>query len=160
MTDLSRYGWNDSLESSLLDKIKADLKTSTLSREDGVKSAIRMIMGELPRLTVPITLESGKKTTRPKRADEITNEDVQDIIRGLVKSEKTVLEAKHLETSEYIDILNRYLPTMATREDILEWIEANDLSTFKTPMQAIGPIMKHFGKRADGNMVKEILKTL
>jgi hypothetical protein len=42
----------------------------------------------------------------------------------------------------------------------LAWIAANDLSQFKSPLQAIGPIMKHFGKLADGNMVKAILKEL
>ena len=160
MADLTQYGWNDGMGMSLLSKIKQDLKTSMLNKDDGVKGAIRMVMGEFPRLTVPITLESGKKTTRGKTAEEITNEDIENIVRGLVKSEKTVLEAKNETSSEYIDILNRYLPKMATREDILAWIDANDLTQYKSPMQAIGPIMKHFGKRADGNMVKQILKEL
>ena len=160
MADLSAYGWNDTMGVTLYSKIKQDLKTAMLKKNAGVKSAIRMVMGEFPRLTVPITLESGKKTTRVKNAAEITNDDIQDIIRGLVKSEKTVLEAKHETDSEYIDILNRYLPRMATREEILAWIASNDLSHLKSPMQAIGPIMKHFGKLADGNMVKAILKEL
>ena len=160
MADRPAYGWKDDMGMPLLGKIKEDLKTAMLKRDAAVKSALRMIMGEFPRLTVPITLESGKKTTRGKRADEITNDDIQNIIRGLVKSEKIVLAAKNETASEYIDILNCYLPKMATREDILAWIEANDLSRFKSPMQAIGPIMQHFGKLADGNMVKEILKEL
>jgi uncharacterized protein YqeY len=160
MADRPAYGWKDDMGMPLLGKIKEDLKTAMLKRDEAVKSALRMIMGEFPRLTVPITLESGKKTTRGKRADEITNDDIQNIIRGLVKSEKIVLAAKNETASEYIDILNGYLPKMATREDILAWIEANDLSRFKSPMQAIGPIMQHFGKLADGNMVKEILKEL
>jgi uncharacterized protein YqeY len=160
MVDLSQYGWNTEMGMPLLTKIKDDLKTAMRNKDEGVKSAIRMIMGEFPRLTVPITLESGKKTTRVKSAEEITDEDIQNIVRGLVKSEKTVLEAKNETSNAYIDLLNRYLPKMAAKEDILAWIAANDLSQFKSPMQAIGPIMKHFGKRADGNMVKEILKSL
>ena len=160
MVELSQYGWSAEMGMPLLKKIKADLKTAMRNKDEGVKSALRMIMGEFPRLTVPITLESGKKTTRVKSADEITNEDVQNIVRGLVKSEKTVLEAKNETSNAYIDLLNRYLPKMATKEEILDWIGANDLSQFKSPMQAIGPIMKHFGKLADGNMVKEILKSL
>jgi hypothetical protein len=35
-----------------------------------------------------------------------------------------------------------------------------DLSQYKSPMQAMGPIMKHFGKLADGNMVKQLLQDL
>jgi uncharacterized protein YqeY len=160
MTDRPPYGWNDAMDVSLLSKVKADLKTALLKKDDAVKSALRMIMGEFPRLTVPITLESGKKTTRVKSPEEITDEDIQGIIRALVKSEKAVLQAKQEKDSDYIDILSRYLPEMATREDIMAWIAANDLSQFKSPLQAIGPIMKHFGKLADGNMVKAILKEL
>ena len=50
---------------------------------------------------------------------------------------------------------------MAAREDITVWIAANiDFSQFKSPMQAMGPIMKHFGKQADGNLVKQILSEM
>jgi hypothetical protein len=33
-----------------------------------------------------------------------------------------------------------------------------DFSTIKSPMQAMGTVMKHFGKLADGNQVKGILQ--
>jgi hypothetical protein len=50
---------------------------------------------------------------------------------------------------------------MATEEEITAWARENiDLSQFKSPMQAMGPIMKHFGKSADGNVVKKVLGTL
>jgi uncharacterized protein YqeY len=116
-------------------------------------------MSEFPKLTVPITLESGKKTSRPKKPEEITDEDIQNIIRSLVKSEKTVLELTKAESSEYLKILQSYLPQMADRAEIESWIQENvDFSRFKNPMQAMGTIMKHFGKLADGNLVKEILQ--
>ena len=47
---------------------------------------------------------------------------------------------------------------MADSDEISQWIHENiDFSNFKTPVQAMGSVMKHFGKRADGNMVKDIL---
>jgi hypothetical protein len=50
---------------------------------------------------------------------------------------------------------------MANRDEILVWINENiDFSDYKSPMQAMAPIMKHFGKLADGNMVKGILQEL
>jgi hypothetical protein len=50
---------------------------------------------------------------------------------------------------------------MAAREDIVTWITANiDFTQFKSPMQAMGPIMKNFGKQADGNLVKQILQEM
>ena len=143
---------------SLLDKIRADLKTALLKKDAEVKSALRLIIGEFPSLTVPITLESGKKTTRLKKPEEITDDDIQGIIRRLVKSEKTVLEIKKQDSSPYLEILARYLPMMATEEEIRGWVAQNiDFSEYKSPLQAMGKIMKHYGKLADGNRVKEIL---
>lgn len=153
------YGWNQELPMSLLDKIKADLKKSMLNKDAQVRSALRLIMAEFPKLTVPITLESGKKTTRPKKPEEITNDDVIGVIQGLVKSERIVLEAKKEETSEYLQILESYLPKMASREEIVAWIKENiDFSQYKNKMQAMGTIMKHFGKTADGKVVNQILQ--
>ena len=145
---------------SLLAKIKADLKAAMLGKNTEVRDTIRIIMGEFPRITVPITLESGKKTTRVKKPEEITNDDIQNVIRKLVKSEKTVLEIKKEDSSEYLRILELYLPKMATRQEIEAWIAENvDFSEFKRPLQAMGKIMKHYGKRADGKMVKDILES-
>jgi uncharacterized protein YqeY len=76
-----------------------------------------------------------------------------------VKSEKTVLEAKKEATSEYLEILKGYLPKMAAREEIIAWIKKNiDFSQYKNRMQAMGTIMKHFGKQADGRQVNQILR--
>jgi len=122
---------------------------------------MRLIMGEFPSLTVSITLESGKKTTRVKQGDEITDDDILDIIRKLVKSEKTVLELKNEESSDYLELLSTYLPQMATAPEIKAWIQENiDLSAFKSPMQAMGTVMKHYGKLADGKLVQSVLKEL
>ena len=153
------YGWNPDMPMSLLKKIREDLKKSMLNKDLAVKSTMRLIMAEFPKLTVPITLESGKKTTRLKTAEEITNDDIIGVIRGLAKSERVVLEAKNEETSEYLQILESYLPKMANREEIVAWVKENiDFSEYKNKMQAMGTIMKHFGKTADGKMVNEILR--
>ena len=153
MTDPAKddYGWQPEMQITLLEKIKQDLKSAMRNKDNAVRDAIRQVMSEFPNLTVPIKLESGKKTTRLKKPEEITNDDVIDIIRKLVKSEKTVLEAKKEASSPYLETLERYLPQMASREAITDWIKNNiDLSEFKSPMQAMGPIMKHYGKQADG----------
>ena len=161
----SDYGWNQGMGLPLVEKIKQDLKTAMRSRDTVVRDALRQVMSEYPMLTVPVKvqLEDGrsKDTTRPKQVDEITDEEVVGIIRKLIKAEKTVLEAKQESTSGYLQTLDLYLPQMATREEIESWIRENiDFAEFKSPMQAMGPIMKHFGANADGNTVKEILQKL
>ena len=159
MSTISDYGWNQEMQVSLHDKLRADLKKAMLNKDLEVRNTMRLIMAEFPKLTVPITLESGKKTTRLKKAEEITNDDIVGIVKGLVKSEQTVLEATRRETSEYLKILQSYLPKMADREEIISWIKDNiDFSQYKSRMQAIGPVMKHFGKLADGKQVNQILK--
>jgi len=157
----STYGWNQDMKIPILEKLKSDLKMALKSKDSGLKDAIRLIMAEYPKLTVPITMESGKKTTRVKKPEEITDDEIIDIIRSLVKSERTVLEATGESVSNYLNILETYLPKMASKDEIKDWIKENiDLSEFKSPNQAMGPVMKHFGKLADGASVKEILQAL
>ena len=144
---------------SLHDKIRADLKKAMLGKDQEVRNTLRLIMAEFPKLTVPITLESGKKSTRLKKPEEITDDDVIGIIKGLTKSEQTVLEITGQASSDYLEILQFYLPKMIDKEEITIWIKDNiDFSQFKNKMQAMGPVMKHFGKLADGKLVNQILK--
>jgi len=160
-TEVKNRDWDKDMQMPLLKKLKDDLKKAMLGKNNQVRDTIRIIMGEYPSLTVPITLESGKKTTRVKKPEEITNDDLLGIIRKLVKSEKTVLDIKSKDSSDYLEILESYLPQMATKEEITAWINENiDFSEFKNSMQAMGTIMKHFGKLADGNLVKQILQEL
>lgn len=157
----SPYGWAEGMDITLYDKIKDDLKTAMKTKDNAARDTFRLIMGEYPKLTVAITLESGKKTTRVKTPEEITDEELQNIIRSLVKSEKMVLEIKGEASSDYLELLQEYLPKMAGDAEIKAWVEANvDLSGVKSPTQAMGQVMKHFGKRADGNQVKAILKEM
>lgn len=155
----AQYGWDASMGISLYDKIRQDMKTSMINKDTQVRDTMRLIMGAFPEITVPITLESGKKSTRAKTPEEITDEDIHNIIRKFVKSEKTVLELKKETSSDYLALLESYLPKMATTEEIQTWIKSNvDFSAIKSPMQAMGSVMKHFGKLADGNQVKAILQ--
>jgi uncharacterized protein YqeY len=161
MENQADFGWKQDMGVSLHDKIKLDLKNSMLQKQNHIRDAIRVIMGEYPKLTVPITLESGKKTFRVKKPEEITDDDLLGIIRGLAKSEKSVLELQKKESSPYLQVLESYLPKMADKDEVLAWIKENiDFADYKSPMQAMGTIMKHFGKLADGNMVKGLLQEL
>ena len=161
MTDSAEegYGWNQEMSISLYDKLKKDLKKAMLQKDPEVRNTMRQIMAEFPKLTVPLTLESGKKSTRLKKPEEISDDDILGIIKGLVKSEQTVLELKNEGASEYLEILQSYLPATASRDEIVAWIKANiDFSQYKNKMQAMGPVMKHFGKLADGKQVNQILR--
>ena len=160
MTEIKNaYGWNPDMPLPLQVKLKEDLKQAMRDKDEAGRNTIRQVMSEFFKLTVPVTLEGGKKSTRPKTAEEITNDDIIGIIQGLVKSEHIMLEAKQEAISDYLQILETYLPRQVAREEIVDWVRGNiDFSQFKNKMQAMGVIMKHFGKTADGKLVNDILK--
>jgi uncharacterized protein len=153
------YGWNPDMPLTLQMKLKEDLKQAMRAKDEVGRNTIRQVMSEFFKLTVPVTLEGGKKSTRPKKTEEIINDDIIGIIQGLIKSEHIVLEAKKEATSDYLQILEAYLPRQVAHEEIVDWVRGNiNFSQFKNKMQAMGAIMKHFGKTADGKLVNDILK--
>lgn len=131
---------------SIQKRTKQDLPAAIKSKNEKRKDALRVIIGEFER--------SVKK--------ELSDDEAIKILKKLVKSEKELLEKKGDETdSEFVRVVENYLPKMATDEEIMEWIKQNiDFSEFKNKMQAMGSIMKHFGATADGNAVKKILQKM
>ncbi|TYT74158.1 GatB/YqeY domain-containing protein [Desulfobotulus mexicanus] len=153
-----KYGWTPQCPLRLPEKIREDIKVAMKQKDDHIRDALRMVISEFPKITVPITLESGKKSFRCKKTEEISNEDVTGLIRGLIKSEKILLDAKKETTSAFLEILQEYIPKPADEYEIKKWIEDNlDMGSLKNPSSAIGAVMKHFGARADGMLVKQIL---
>ena len=132
----------------LMSRIKEDLSQAILKRENTeVIGALRMILGEIPRLN-------------KKANEEPTTEEIEGIIRKLIKSETQILEINEDDINEsiYINTLNRYIPSLMSKAQIQTWIMDNiDISQFNPKMKAMGPIMKELKGKADGNDVKKVL---
>ncbi len=128
------------------EQIKKGLTSAIKAKDDVKKDTLRVVIGELGR--------SDKK--------ELSDDEVIKVLRKLLKYEKEVLDKKGDDSdSEYINIIESYLPKMATDEEVKTWIKQNiDFSQFKSKMQAMGSIMKHFSFSADGNAVKKILQEM
>ena len=128
---------------SLQETIQAELKTAIKARDTARTGAVRILIGEFQRQT--------QKT--------LSDDQVIAIIKKLIKSERELLASSGQESSDFLTIMEGYLPRQASREEIATWISANiDFSTFANKMQAMKPIMTHFGSAADGNTVKDILQ--
>jgi uncharacterized protein len=127
----------------LQDRMKKDLMEAMKAKDADRKDVLRVIMGEFGR----------------QDQKEIGDADVIKIVKKLVKSEKEVLERSGAsEPSPFITIAEGYLPQLAGEEEIRAWISDNiDFDQFNNKMQAMKPIMQHFGSNADGNLVKKIL---
>ncbi len=129
----------------LQEQLGSDLKQAMKARDAEKTAAIRIVIGEFGR----------------QRQKELSDEQVIAIIKKLIKSEKELLAAKGEKKSSFLEVMEQYLPRQASKEEILAWIKDNiDFDEFGNTMQAMRPIMAHFGAAADGNMVKEILGSL
>lgn len=130
---------------TLQQTIKKDLAAAMKARDEAKKNAIRVIMGEFARA-------EGK---------ELSDDEAVRILKKLAKSERETMEqSKSAGDAEYLQIIESYLPRTADEAEIRAWIDANiDFSQFKNKMQAMRPIMAHFGANAEGETVKKILQT-
>jgi len=129
---------------SMQESLRGDLKAAMKAKDSARTEAIRILIGEF-----------GRQVEK-----ELSDEQVIAIIKKLVKSEKELLAAKKEEGSDFLTIMESYLPKQASEEDIRAWIEANvDFSQFGNKMQAMRPIMNHFGPAVDGNVVKKVLQS-
>ena len=130
----------------LQEQIRADLKAAMKAQNTPKKEALRVVIGELGRL--------------PDK--DVSDKDVLQVIKKLIKSEKEVLDRQGtVQPSDNLKILEAYLPVMASESEIAAWIQANiDFTAYKNKMQAMGDIMRHFGSNADGNTVKKVLQEM
>lgn len=130
---------------TLQQTIKKDLTAAIKAKDEPKKSALRVILGEL-----------GRADTK-----ELSEDQIIRILKKLLKSEMEVMQTKGETFSAFIEVIEDYLPKMATDEEIVAWIQENiDFSQFKNQMQAMGPIMKHFGATVDGNRVRALLQKM
>jgi len=131
----------------LIDKIKADLKEAMMQKLDFKKNTLRMVLGEVPRLN-------------KKAGEQPTDQEIEGIIRKLIKSETTTLEAigSDPKNSVYILLLKEYLPVEMTKDEINKWILDNiDLSVYNPKIKAMKEILKTLKGKVNSNLVKEIL---
>jgi uncharacterized protein YqeY len=127
---------------SMQESISAELKSAIKNRDTARTGAIRILIGEFQR--------------QPEK--DLTDQQVTALIKKLVKAEQELLAFSKEETSDFIRILEGYLPQQVSDDEIREWIRGNvDFSTVNKRMQAMRPIMTHFGSSTDGNVVKKIL---
>ena len=127
------------------ERIKKDLVEAIKAKDVERREALRVVLGEIDR----------------QDTKALTDEDVVAVLRRLVKSERETLDLKGESDSGFIRVVEEYLPKLATDDEIAAFIRENiDLSGFKNKMQAMGLIMKHFGKKADGNAVKRVLESM
>jgi len=129
----------------MINKIKEARTKAIKGNNEALKTATRMILGEVPRLN--------------KKANEVpTNKEIVKIINSLIKSENLTLGYSGSDGSEYLKALSSFLPEMISKDQIISFLETVDFSKLKNPMQCIPLIKSHFGEEfIDGAMVNNIV---
>lgn len=103
-------------------------------------SDLKVIVGEIQRL--------------PEKNP--SDNEVLKILNKLIKYEKINLADN--ETSTYLKLIESYLPTKVSEEQIELWIKENiEFEKLKNKMMAIRFVLDHFGAQTDGGTVKKIL---
>lgn len=130
----------------LYDELKQDLKESMKVKNMERVNALRVIMGEFPRLN--------------KLAGELpTDDEVLKILKSLKKNEELVLEKSNNTDSIYLNVIESYLPKMMSKEEIKAFILTSDIDTNSGANigQLTGQAMKDLKGKAEGSLVKEVL---
>lgn len=135
----------------LQEKINSDLKNAIKNRDKNKTNYLKLIVGELQR----------------QQEKELDDKKTIAVIKTLIKYElenvdrMMVIEGMKSCKSEYLNLLETYLPLQTSDDDIKNWIKENiDFSQFTNKMQAMRQIMNNFGSSVSGNNVKKILDEL
>ncbi len=127
---------------NLQERVRGELTVAMKAKDSDRTWAIRVLIGEFGR--------------QPEK--ELSDAQIEAIIKKLIKSERELLAAQGRDVSPFLTIMEEYLPQAVSEEEIRAWIDGNlDFSKFPNRMQAMRPIMNHFGSATDGNVVKKIL---
>ena len=132
---------------SLQNRIEIDMREAMKNKDPKV-SILKYMVAEFSR--------------RPNLNIPLTDDEVIGIIKKYIKGVEETIKVTGKQTDEQtfeMETLNVYLPKMATKEEIKEWIAQNiDLpENPQSRMKCMRDIMSHFGKTVDGNTVKSIL---
>jgi uncharacterized protein YqeY len=144
---------------SLSKQIVADLTAAMKAQDAARMSTLRMVKAAMMNRQI-------------EKGSELDDEEMQKLLRSLVKQRRDSIEQyekagrQELVNKEQaeIDVIERYLPQAASREEIEQAVAAAIAETGATSMKDMGKVMKAAqtalaGKNADGRTVSEILKS-
>jgi len=132
---------------TLQEKINVDLKNAIKNRDKNKTNSLKLLVGELQR----------------SKEKELDDKKTFTIIKKLIKYEKENIDRMMSISckSEYLELLETYLPQQTSDDDVKNWIRENiDFSKFSNKSRIMKQIMNNFGSSVSGGNVKKILDEL
>jgi uncharacterized protein len=139
---------------SLKEQIQADLKAAMKEKRELELQVLRMLNSAIHNLEI-------------SKQAELTDEDVQGVVKKEVKSRKESIdsfkqagrEESAQKEAEEMKILEKYLPEMMSEEEVTKLIEEEIANNPEANQgQIIGAVMQKVGSQADGGMVSQIVR--
>ena len=141
------------------EKLTADMKTAMREKDTVKLEAIRFLQAAIKNREIDM------------RPDPITNDEVMNVVKKMVKQRKESIEQyqnagrKDLadkETTE-LKILEAYLPAQMSREQIEALVVATIAELKASSVKDMGPVMKAVIAKsqgaADNKLVSEVIKS-
>lgn len=129
------------------DKIKEDFKKAMKDNDKEKIRTLRYTISEFQR--------------RQNHFDKISDKEAISILNKIVKAEKEFLKYTNETSSYFIEILEKYLPKLMSKDEIENWIKENIPEAYeiesKQRMKYMKNIMTELGSNVNGNDVKEVL---
>jgi uncharacterized protein len=143
---------------SLSKQIVADLTTAMKAQDAARTSTLRMVKASMMNRQI-------------EKGSELDDDEVQKLLRSLVKQRRDSIEQyekagrQELVDKEQaeIDVIETYLPTAASQEEIEQAVAAVIAETGASSIKDMGKVMKAAqaalaGKNADGRIISEVVK--
>ena len=144
---------------SLSEQIVSDLTAAMKAQDAQRTSTLRMVKAAMMNRKI-------------EKGSELTDEDVQKLLRSLVKQRRDSIEQyEKAGRQELVDkeaaeigVIETYLPQAASADEIEAAVAAAIAETGATSMKDMGKVMKAAqaalaGKNADGKTISEMVKT-
>lgn len=129
---------------SIKKQIFNDLKNCIKNRNSDIND-LKLIVGEIQRL--------------PNK--DPNDEEIIKLLTKLSKNENEIMKIKNIKESNYLNIINNYLPKLdkLSEDEIINWIKENiDFNNFKNKMESIKIIINNFGNKVDGKIISKIIR--
>ena len=128
----------------LQEQIQKDLKEAMLTKNEGVKSILRVLIGELSRVTTNV--------------DKTVSDD-----KVIAQVKKMIENAKMLNNLEEISILEKYVPQQLNEQQLRDAIDAiakQHAYTIKDMGKVMGHLKEKYNGQYDGKLASNLVKTI
>ena len=138
------------------EQINADLKTAMLARDTFTADTIKGLKAAI----------LNEEVAKNKREEGLSDAEIEAVVAREVKKRKeaaALLDAERAENElKEAEILSKYLPEMASEEEIREFVASEVSKLEEKSMKQMGVIMgvskAKFGNSADGALLSKIVK--